>query len=250
MFLGSPLATALTPEHPFIAFFGVLNLAFLIGIPILSLALIARRLVSTTKYNVKWKGSLALFWVLNIVSLFGVGSYIANQFSVGRTVNTTTQELNNTKDVWTLRAAENPYEDAWLSFGNLDIAGNVIASRAVRIHIEKSKNDLFQIVVDKQSRGKNLEAATAAAEQVQHQFIVEDNEIIFDPYFALKEGEKWRNQNIIIRLFVPEGKSLQFKDIPWYIRKNIRSEYTEHHGSWHSLQNGEIWTMTESGFEN
>ena len=241
MFFGSPFATALTPEHPFIAFFGVLNLAFFIGIPILSLALLARRLVSSTKYNVQWKRSLTVLWVLNIVSLFGIGSYIASQFSVSKTINITSEELPNTEDVWTLKAAENPYEDAWLSFGNMDIAGNVIASRAIKIHIEKSKNDLFQIAVDKRSRGKDLDAATASAKQIQYGLTFEDNEITFDPYFALKEGEKWRNQSIIIRLLVPEGKSVQFKDLPWDIRHNIRSEY--------NMQNGEVWTMTESRFE-
>ena len=249
MFFGSPLATALTPDYPFIAFFGVLNLAFFIGIPILSLALIARRLVSPTKYNVKWKNSLTLFWALNIASLFGVGSYIANQFSVNKTINSTTQELTSTENVWTLRAAENPYADAWLSLGNLDIAGDVIASKAVQIQIEKSKDDLFHIEVDKRSRGKNLEAATTSATKLQHQLIIEDNEILFDPYFALKEGEKWRNQHITIRLFIPEGQSIQFEDLPWHIKRNIRSEYLDQRNSWYTMQNGEVWTMSETGFE-
>lgn len=246
MFFGSPLATALTPEQPFIGLLGVFNLAFLLGIPILSLALLAGRLVSTTKYNVKWKRSLTLLWALNIFSLFGIGSYIANQFSVNKTINSTNQELSSTEDVWTLRASENPYADSWLSIGNLDIAGDVIASRSVQIQIEKSENDLFQLQVDKRSRGKNLAAATTSATQLQHRLTLENNEIIFDPYFALQEGEKWRNQSITIRLFIPEGKSIQFEDLPWHIRRNIQSE---NHNSWYNMQNGEVWTMTETGFE-
>jgi len=68
--MGAPFANALLPDQPFIAFLGVINVAFLIAVPILSLALLAGRWVFSVKYNMRWNKSLWLLWALNIGSIF------------------------------------------------------------------------------------------------------------------------------------------------------------------------------------
>ena len=245
--MGAPFANALLPDHPFVAFMGVVNIAFLIGVPILSLALLAGRWVFSIKYNVRWNKSLWLLWALNIVSLFGVGSYIMSHFSVGKTLDISAQEINMTQDVLTVHATENPYKDAWIRIGDLDIAGNVLASTNISIEIEKATGEQFQISTQHKSRGKTLEDAIQSANIVRHNLDVVDNKISLDPYFAIQEGEKWRNQKIILQLFIPEGKSVRFDNLPWNIRRHIRSTNSGDY-KYHSIKNGQIWTMTADGF--
>jgi len=248
-FLGSPVAHALTPEHPFIAFLGIGNLAFLVGIPILSLALLAGRLVFKTKYNLKWSKSLGLIWALNIITLFGIGSYLFSQFSVGKTVDVSSQILSTSQNILNVSATENPYEDALIGIGNLDILGDLLISRDVQIHVQKTEGQNFQVEHICKSRGKNIEDATNTATSVQHDFTVEDNKIKLNPYFTLNKGEKWRNQHAIIRLYVPEGKSIKFDNLPHTIRHRIRLGKDGFYHR-HYLRNGETWTMTEKGFVN
>jgi len=247
--LGAPFAQALTPDQPFLSFLGMFNLAFIVGIPILSLALLAGRLVFKTRYNVKWSRGLAIVWGLNIACLFGVGSYLLSQFSVNQKIETFSQEITTDQEVLTMSANENPYKDAWIQLGNVDIAGKDLVSTSIQIHIEEAEGDNFQIRQEIVARGCDLQDATASANLVRHNFNIQENAITINPYFVISQGEKWRNQKAIITLFVPVGKSVKFDDLPRSIRHNIRLGNSQHHYR-HNLENGEVWTMTKEGFTN
>jgi len=248
-FLGSPLAAALTPDQPFISFLGILNAAILIGVPILSLALLVGRLVFQTKYNLKWSRGLWVLWGLNIVSVFGVGSYIASQFSVNKTIEATKQIIPVQGETLFISAHENPYKDAWIRVGDLDIAGKEIASTNVRIYIHKAKNEQFAVVQEYQSRGLDIADALATASSIRHNFDISENNLLLNPYFVIEEGEKWRSQKSILNIYVPEGKSVKFDQLPYIIRHHIRWGDTNHYRH-HHLGNGETWTMTKEGFIN
>jgi len=146
-------------------------------------------------------------------------------------------------------ATENPYEDALIGIGNLDILGDLLISKDVQLHIKKAEGQDFQVEHIYKSRGKNIEDATNTATSIRHEFSVEGNSLKLSPYFALNKGEKWRNQRAIIRLYVPKGKSVKFDDLPHTIRHRIRlgKDGFYHH---HYLRNGEIWIMTDKGFVN
>ena len=248
-FLGAPFAQALTPDQPLLSFLGVINLAFIIGIPILSLALLAGRLVFKTKYNVRWSRSLAIVWGLNIACIFGVGSYLLSQFSVNQKIETFSKDINTDQEVLTISANENPYKDAWIRLGHIDIAGKELASTDVQIHIEEAKGDKFQISQEVTARGSDLQDATASANLVRHNFDIADNQITMNPYFVLNQGEKWRAQKAIITLSVPVGKSVKFDNLPRSIRQSIRLGNPKNY-YYHNLQNGEVWTMTQEGLTN
>jgi len=248
-FLGAPFAQALTPDQPLLSFLGIVNLAILIGIPILSLALLAGRLVFKTKYNVKWSRSLAIVWSLNIVCLFGLGSYLLSQFSVNQKVETFSQDIPTTQEVLTISANENPFQDTWIKLGHVDIAGKDLASTNVQIHIQEAKGKNFQIRQEVAARGSDLQDAIASANLVRHNFDIKENEITMNPYFVLNQGEKWRAQKAIITLSVPVGKSVKFDNLPSSVRHSVRLGNPKHYYH-HSLQNGEIWTMTQEGLMN
>ncbi len=248
-FLGSPLATALVPDQPFVAFLGVVNAAILIGVPILSLALLAGRLVLKTKYNLKWSRSLWALWALNIVCLFVAGSFIAKQFSISKTVEAHQQAIPITGETLLVSANENPFKDAWIRVGQLDIAGKELASTNVRIHIHKAENDQFSVVQEYFSRGEDIADAMATASSVRNNFDIVENGLKINPYFVIGEGEKWRAQKVIYNIYVPEGKSVKFDNLPHAIRWHIRWGDTNHY-RYHHLNNGETWTMTKEGFQN
>ena len=248
-FLGSPLATALVPDQPFVAFLGLANTAILIGVPILSLALLAGRLVFKTKYNVKWSRSLWVLWALNIVCLFGIGSYIAKQFSVNKTVEAHRQDIPVNGETLQVTANENPFKDAWIRVGQLDIAGKELASTNVRIHIHKAENDQFSVVQEYSSRGEDIADAMATASSVRNNFDVAENSLTINPYFVIGKGEKWRAQKAVFNIYVPVGKSIQFANLSRMTRHHLRYIDNGNH-QWHHVENGETLIMTEDGFKN
>ena len=87
-----------------------------------------------------------MLWAVNIISLFGVGSYIASQFSVGKTMEAHQQTIPMDGETLVVRGNENPYRDAWLQIGDLDIAGNDLASTNVEIYIHKAKDNQFSLL--------------------------------------------------------------------------------------------------------
>lgn len=248
-FLGSPFATALTPDQPALAFLGVSNLAILIGVPILSLALLAGKLVFKPTYNLKWSRGLWVLWVVNFVSIFGVGSYLAKQFSVGKTVEAHAEKIPVTGETLLISANENPFKDAWIRVGDLDIAGDELASTNVRIYIHKAEDGQFSMKQEYQSRGENIADAMATASAVRHNFEIVENKLTLNPYFVISKGEKWRAQKSILNIYIPEGKSIKFDKLPHMIRHHIRWGNTDHYRH-HHLNNGETWTMTAEGFTN
>ena len=52
-----------------------------------------------------------------------------------------------------------------------------------------------------------------------------------------------------MNIYVPEGKSIKFDQLPYMIRHHIRWGDTNHYRH-HHLGNGETWTMTNEGFIN
>jgi hypothetical protein len=60
----------------------------------------------------------------------------------------------------------------------------------------------------KTSKGRSRELARDHADDLEYTFQLKDSVLMFDPYFFLKEGDKWRDQRLFITLKVPEGKSI------------------------------------------
>ena len=81
-FLGFPFLQFIIPKTPMLGGLFIFNLAIFIGVPILSLIFLASKLVFNTKFSVRWKGGLLAFYILNAISFFGIGSFVASQFSL------------------------------------------------------------------------------------------------------------------------------------------------------------------------
>ena len=122
----------------------------------------------------------------------------------------------------------------------------------VTLHIEKARGDSFDLSIQKIANGRNRYSADSAASRVKYNIIQKDSFLLLDKGFAFTRKEKFRNQHVIITVYVPVGKQIRIND-GIGIGKNIsvkafsiesNPEYHEWKNEWNS---DEDYIMKEDG---
>ena len=75
------------------------------------------------------------------------------------------------------------------------------------LKIEKSTNTEFTVILQKSSRGINIETARTRAETISYEYTHKDSIISFNNYFKYNYP-RWRGQDVDIILKVPVGKTI------------------------------------------
>jgi phage shock protein PspC (stress-responsive transcriptional regulator) len=77
-----------------------------------------------------------------------------------------------------------------------------------KITLGKSETDQYELIIEKKSRGASKASAIQNAMNVKYSQGLKDTAIIFNPYFSLPKGGKWRIQEVNIRLNIPHGNKV------------------------------------------
>ncbi len=217
LFIGLPFSSFLLPGSSVITTLGVVNILIFLGVPLLMLALGVMRLFMRTNFKPRWTMGLWLFWSLNLVSLMFVGVKTMREFSHGAEVGLGSNTSNFAPtDTLFIDFEKNPYDDSFLRFGGeLFISDNKLISESIRLRVEKSESDKFEIVQSNYSRGQGVEEGQQLAGKIAYQYRIEGNRLILPSFFEIPKGEKWRGQQVNITLKVPEGKWVNPGDFRW-----------------------------------
>ena len=120
-----------------------------------------------------------------------------------------------------------PFEDNLIGIG-------------MQLDVVKSKNDNFNLIKEVIARGKNKHIAKERTEEVGFEFILEDDNLIFDDFFTIST-QKWRMQELDLTLEIPVGMVVfldhSLEDLIYDI-KNI-------HNIWDYDMLGHYWKMEE-----
>lgn len=250
-FVGFPLLQFIFPQQPLLGGLLIFNAAVFIGIPILSLIFLASRLVFRTKFNVRWRGGLLAFFIINAISLFGIGSFLASQFTSGADAHESSQRFSVADDVLKINFTENPYENSLVQIGPggmMKLEGDELVLENIRLIIEKAEDENFVLIQETKSRGNGLREAKTLAKNIEHSVSRTNNQLDIKPFFTLNKGEKWRAQSVNLILKVPHGKSIQFTNLNrmnWTMIDYIDSKDGHHHFYW--AKNEAKYTMGDEG---
>jgi hypothetical protein len=228
----------------------VIAVSLLAGIPILALLFIGTKLIFNYHTNNKVIGLISFaIWLVALITLVVVGIDQVGNFSK-QTSQTMTQKVEcaNCKTIY-LEVNDDLYE----SMINNDIAldrmrvAEVNGKEKLLGHpsftIEKSSNNEFLLQVKKRSRGSSNQNAQYNMEQIDYNFSQKDSILSFDPYYILKENAKWRNQEVIMILKVPEGKSVFLSEK----MKTIIHDIENVDNMYDDDMVGKYWTMMPDG---
>lgn len=226
--------------------------AFLVGIPLLGILFAGTKMVFRFKTNNKliflaglgvWL--VALITVI-IVSVSQVGDY-SKRTSVSQSQ---VVSCNDCKTLY-LEMGNDKYDNSYSYEMDLDRMkvvsddGETILLGSPRLDVERSSTNDFVILIRKRARGSSSEDARKNIEQIVYQYDVKDSIVHFDPYYELKEGSRWLQQEVDITVKVPDGKSVYLGDNMMKIIYDIENVSN----TWDGDMVGKYWKMTDLGLQ-
>jgi hypothetical protein len=198
-------------DYPIWAF-GVL-MFFAIGIPFFFLTLLGFRLLSPSMKSI---GSIAKYtllalWIIAIAILISIGIQQATEVAYeGKSVQKETLNIQPT-DTLQITFRFNDYYTKDIDDNDnfrlvQDAANNqLIYSNNIRFEIVKTDEKTPYIQIERKARGRSFQEAKKRAEKIQFGYKLEGNQLILDNYLLTNLADKFRDQEVAIYLYLPEG---------------------------------------------
>jgi phage shock protein PspC (stress-responsive transcriptional regulator) len=186
---------------------------FAVGIPFFFLTLLGFKLVSP---NLKTIGNIAKYtllaiWLISVTLAITIGIKEASAFAVdGRVINKETINLK-ANDTLFIKFKHNAFfaksinEHDDFKITQDSAKTDVIYSNNLSLRIEKTDAKLPYIQIEKEAKGKSLSEARERAEQIKYAYTIVGNQLVLDNYLLSDVKNKFRDQNIEIKVFLPKG---------------------------------------------
>ncbi|MFT5166084.1 MAG: phage shock protein PspC (stress-responsive transcriptional regulator) [Saprospiraceae bacterium] len=246
-FMALPYASYFFAGSKILSFLGVVNILTLIGVPLLALIMFLSKHVFKTRTSPHFKAGMWSFFVVNIISLFAIGSYQASQFSNQSSLSKEVDLSAINMDTLQIKIASDPYPNATFMIGDLKVSDHRLISRHVHLDIQKTTGDQFELTQEIYSYGNSDSEATKLAGTIEYTVQLEDNALIFPKIIEFPKGEKWRNQFVTLTLKVPEGKFIYLQDDLWSIGHDIEIDRKQEYPR---FEENQTWRMDENGLVN
>ena len=202
-------------DYPIWAFGVLMFLA--IGIPFFFLLLLGFKLLSPSMKSIGniAKYTLLALWLITIGILISIGIEQASEFAVnGRVVKKETITMQAT-DTLFIKFRHNDYfaKDVH-DYNNFmitedSLGTNVIYSNQVRLNVLKTDEKLPYLQIEKEAKGKSLSDARKTAEKIRYGYSIIGNKIVLDNYLITDFKNKYRDQEVELSLYLPEGTLLK-----------------------------------------
>ena len=205
------------------------TLIFFIAVPIIGiLTWLIRRLAKIKTNRKVMRVSFFSLW------LIGVFCFISLIVSVGRDFrhhNTEVEQeivLSNPAvskmEITTSSPDRKFYRNRWFRmepFENFDEDTAFVQN--VSVHIVKSANDSFRVTMLKMVRGGKVRYADTLASLMNFNVAQMDSLLVIDKGIAITRKDKFRNQRIVLTIYVPVGKQIR-------VNRNVGWGYDMHFG--------------------
>lgn len=215
-----------------------LLLLFAIGIPFFFIFYLGLKILVN---NLKSIGNVAKFsllglWLMAIIGLVIIGIKQASEYSEDAIVQTT-ENLNITRQdtLYVSMVSNTLYSKQFGRHSNqwkpvYDKNDNkILYLTDVELILKSTTDSVASIRIDKNSKGNTYENAKKRAEQIDYTYKMVGNTLELDGFLTTDFENKFRDQEVEITLFVPEGTVL-FTDRNTYSFHNTRI-----------IHNNDIW---------
>lgn len=111
--------------------------------------------------------------------------------------------------------------------------------------IEPTSSADYVLNLKKSSNGPTIEDAKENLNDFQVNFNQEGNKLSFDGYYGLKNTSKWRNQQLLVTLMMPVGKTIKLNSNATYNLHRIDNQTN----TYDQDMAGHYWKMEEKGLK-
>ena len=184
-----------------------------VGIPFFFLLILGLKLLIA---NMKSIGNMAKYtllalWVVSVGALIALGLKQATQIAFdAKTVQKQKIELA-ANDTLYIKFKFNDYyskdiEDNHPFLIAQDSTGKeIIYSNNIRFQVVRTDEKTPHIQIEKEAQGRSFQEAKLRAEQIKYGFKIEGNQLILDNYLTTEVKNKFREQEVEIFLYLPDG---------------------------------------------
>ena len=251
----APYIDYFSPYSNATTWLGFTNLFFLLGIPIVTLVLVFARVLFKVSTPGWLRGSLGVFWGINLVSFIFLVAAAAKEYRNTGTV-TSNVDLSGVRSD-TLRVegirltGDSDYEDLWFNPENDGVRigeNNLEVSGPIEVRVRTSSSGAFRCVQTVKAQGTSSLNAQENASEARFTVSTEGNTLRIPTSYSIPRGKKWRVQRIRIDIEVPEGKSIVFdENIYGYSAADLDDYADENDENYISHEPERMFRMTADG---
>jgi len=219
LFVGAPYVPYFSPLSTGWTWFAVINLLFLVGIPIVALVLFFSRLLFKTRTPSWVNGTLTGLFILSVIAAFSVLPFAAKEYSRSGSVSKSIDLSNLYSDTMFVVTKPNTlvrdrFHDGF-SFDEEDLLLNeegLEMKCPLEIRVIPSRDRQYHVTQIVKAQGGSTLKAQENADQISYQVLASGNTLHVPTTYKIGQGKKWRVQRIRINIEVPEGKSISFDE--------------------------------------
>lgn len=226
-----------------------------VGIPFLILFILGLRILSSNVKQFSKTTSLTLLgiWLAALLALVFTGiEYGTTRAADGHKIEKSTINLvaNDTIKVKMIKNDDLYYQYNYRRTNDFRIVYKddvkKLYSNDIYIDVEKSETDQAYVQIKKNSEGRNRLNANNNANDLVYNFDIKNNQILLDSYFLSEYKNMFKDEDINIIIFIPNGSQIQLDSST----KNYLYRIENVEGTYSRDLAGNNYKMTDNGLEN
>ncbi|NRA94025.1 MAG: PspC domain-containing protein [Psychroserpens sp.] len=202
---------------------------FAVGVPFFFVFYLGLKILIN---NLKSIGNIAKFtllglWLMSIIGFVMIGIRQASEHAFDASVVQKEVLDIRANDTITLAMVNNSmyskqYERRQNSFKAIydEDDNKMIYNRDVRLIVRSTKDSLGYLSIDKNAEGRNYKEAKQRAQEINYGYNLTDNRLDLDGYLTTDFENKFRDQEIEVTLYLPEGTILYAEDNTYTYHRN------------------------------
>ncbi|AFL81617.1 putative stress-responsive transcriptional regulator [Aequorivita sublithincola DSM 14238] len=186
---------------------------FAIGIPFFALFTLGLKLLISNLKSMSptIKIVLIVVWALSIIALAILGiKQGTEQAYDGNFIEEQALPINTGDTLHISMRADKQYSYEVSRNNGLELKYNgddkkIIYSNDILLNIKSTKDSVGKIIIEKSAEGNNHLDAKKRAEAIEYRYTFENNSLTLDGFFITAISNKYRDQEIEITIYLPEG---------------------------------------------
>ena len=198
------------------------TLIFFIATPIIGIITwIVRKLAKIKSNRKTMRLSFTALWLIGLFCFIALIVSVSKDFRSGNSLNEEEIMLSNPSinklEITSVSPQQKFYRNRWFKmepFGRLD--EDTLMVQNISIHIVKSPNDSFRVTMLKMANGRTRRYADTLAGLIAFNAFQNDSLLVIDKGLPITRKDKFRNQRVVLTIFVPVGKQIRVdRNVGW-----------------------------------
>lgn len=194
------------------------TLIFFIVVPILGIITWFIRRITKVKTNRRaMRFSFAAMWLIGLMSFISLIVSVSKDFRSSSTLNEQNIVMDSTNInkliVTTNTEGRKYFRTKWFRFQPFeDMDEDTAFVKNVRVDIVKSPDSTYKVTMMKIANGRSRRYADTLAALIDFNVVQRDSLLLVDRGIPITRQQKFRNQRVVITIYVPVGKQIRVND--------------------------------------